>query len=56
MSRGSQFTGDICALCAKVCQACGDECAKHDRMEHCRQCAEACHRCAEKCREMAGSG
>src|SRR3569833_3342837 len=25
--------------CADLCQACGDECGKHD-MDHCQQCAE----------------
>ncbi|MHB8898378.1 MAG: four-helix bundle copper-binding protein [Thermoguttaceae bacterium] len=36
----------------KTCDACADECEKHD-MEHCRKCAEACRRCAEECRQMA---
>lgn len=52
MARGSDHAGAICAICAEVCQACGDECAKHD-MEHCRQCARACHACADACRSMA---
>lgn len=52
MSGGSDFSGRICALCAEVCQACADECGKHD-MDHCQQCAEACRRCAAECRKMA---
>ena len=55
MSRASECAPDICALCAEVCDACGDECAKHPKMEHCRQCAEACRRCAEECRRMASA-
>ena len=52
MARNSDHAKAICALCADICQACGDECAKHD-MDHCQQCAKACHRCAEECRKMA---
>ena len=52
MARGSDHAGAICTVCAEVCQACGDECAKHD-MEHCQQCARACHACADACRSMA---
>src|SRR5450759_3967187 len=46
MSRGSSFARKLGALCAEICQACGDECAKH-KVEHCQQCAKACHKCAE---------
>jgi hypothetical protein len=53
MSRGSQFAGQVGALCAVVCDACGKECGRHD-MDHCQACAEACRKCAEACREMAG--
>lgn len=53
MARGSEFASQICALCAEICQTCGDECAKHKEMEHCQRCAEVCYRCAEECRKMA---
>lgn len=53
MARGSEFVSQICALCAEICQACGDECVKHKKMEHCQRCAEACYRCAEECRKIA---
>ncbi len=53
MSRGSEFSAQVCALCAEVCKACGDECAKHEH-DHCQACAKACHACAEACRKMAG--
>ena len=52
MARDSGHVRAICAVCADVCQACGDECAKHD-MEHCQQCAKACHACADACRRVA---
>ena len=54
MSRDSQFAERVCAVCADICDACGEECAKH-KMGHCRECAEACRACAEACREMAGA-
>jgi hypothetical protein len=52
MARGGEFAKAMCAMCADVCQACGDECAKH-RHDHCQACAQACRRCAEECRRMA---
>lgn len=52
MARNSEHSQAICALCADICQACGDECAKH-KMDHCQACAKACHKCAEECRKMA---
>jgi hypothetical protein len=51
MSMESTSAKDICRLCAQICDACGNECAKHE-MEHCRQCAEACMRCAKECQAM----
>lgn len=55
MSRGSDQSQAVCALCADACQACADECRKHP-MDHCRQCAEACTRCADECRRMVTPG
>lgn len=54
MSMGGEKTEQLCRLCADICQACGDECNRHQHMVHCRECAEACYRCAEECRRMAG--
>lgn len=54
MSRGSTFAVQVCTLCAEICQACGDECAKHQH-DHCQACAQACRRCADECRRMAAS-
>ena len=52
MSRDSQFAGQLCRVCADVCQACGAECGKH-KHDHCQKCAAACRDCAEACRKMA---
>ncbi|HEY0858738.1 MAG TPA: four-helix bundle copper-binding protein [Albitalea sp.] len=53
MSRGSEFAQTVCAMCADICEACGEECAHHP-MAHCQECAQACKRCAQECRRMAG--
>lgn len=52
MARGSEQAQAICALCADICEACGEECGKHP-MDHCQACAEACRRCAQECRRMS---
>jgi hypothetical protein len=46
LARDSEHAHDLIQLCAKICEACADECTKHD-MEHCRQCARACRACSE---------
>ena len=53
MARDSTFARQVFKLCAEVCQACGEECGKH-QTDHCQMCAKACLRCAEECRKMAG--
>ncbi len=52
MSLGSLQAGQLCAICAEICDACGKECGKHYN-QHCRECAEACKHCADECRKMA---
>lgn len=52
MSRDSEFSSDICALCADVCAACAEECSQYE-LDHCRECADACRECAMECRQMA---
>jgi hypothetical protein len=52
MAGGSDYAGAACRLCAEICDACAQECARHD-VDHCQQCAEACRRCAQACRAMA---
>ena len=53
MSRGSELSGELCALCARVCELCAEECERHE-MEHCRRCAQACRECARECGAMVG--
>ena len=52
MSRGSSYADKLCAICAEICQACGDECAKM-KNDHCQQCAKACFACVEACKKMS---
>lgn len=52
MSFGSNWSQSICLICAEACEACAEECGKHDH-DHCKACAEACRSCAEECRRMA---
>ncbi|MGP4072720.1 four-helix bundle copper-binding protein [Piscibacillus sp. B03] len=47
----TKFVKEYAQLCAAVCRACGDECAKHDH-DHCQKCADACHKCAEECEKL----
>jgi hypothetical protein len=35
--------------CARICDLCGEECARHDH-DHCKLCAEMCRECAADCR------
>src|SRR3546814_9908754 len=39
MSSESEFAKEFCALCAKICRACGEECEKH-QVEHCPERSE----------------
>ena len=50
MLHKSQFHCEMCGLCAKVCTACADDCAKLDGME---DCITACRACAEHCAKTA---
>jgi hypothetical protein len=54
MARGSQYSDDLAATCAAACEACADECERHDA-DHCQVCAEVLRECAESCRGMAGA-
>lgn len=49
LTRESSLKTDLLNLCAIACQACGEECEKHDH-DHCQACAKACFACAEACR------
>lgn len=52
MVRDSEYARDVCSICATVCEACADECSKHD-IDHCQRCAQACRRCASECKGVA---
>lgn len=46
---------DLVKLCEKSCLACGKECEKHEKMEHCQDCAKACFACAEACSDYVNA-
>lgn len=53
MVENSDFAHDICGLCARICDACGDSCheiAAHDF--EMQACIRACRNCADSCRNM----
>lgn len=52
ISRGTPFISELAGVCAVICEACGNECQKHQH-NHCQKCAEACFKCAEACRQLA---
>ncbi|MGE4486127.1 MAG: four-helix bundle copper-binding protein [Oscillospiraceae bacterium] len=52
MARDSQFSKDVCSLCAAVCEKCASECAMFTD-DHCVKCANECRACAGECRAMA---
>ncbi|AXI00092.1 four-helix bundle copper-binding protein [Sporosarcina sp. PTS2304] len=52
IARRSPFTSQNLRLSAEICEACAEECGKHDH-PHCQKCAEACRKCAEACRRVA---
>jgi len=54
MSMESEHANAICQLCTDICNACAEECNKHN-MDHCRICAELCYHCAEECANMAAA-
>lgn len=55
MGMGGEHASEVCRICADICEACGEECDKHES-SHCKKCAQACFKCAEECRIMAGVG
>lgn len=53
MIRGSEFHGSTCGVCAEVCTACAESCAKFQDDQEMQRCAEMCRQCARSCQEMA---
>lgn len=52
LATGYKNVNGLVEYCAATCQACAEECEKHDH-SHCQACAEACRKCAEACRSFA---
>jgi hypothetical protein len=52
MLSSSEFSGQVCALCAEICEACADNCEQVGDMD---DCVAACRECAQTCREMSGT-
>ena len=52
--RHSVVRHTVLALCAKICNDCAIECAKHAAHQaSCKTCEEACKKCEEACKEIA---
>jgi len=54
MSLGSDRADEYCRLCVDLCEACAEECGRHDN-QHCQECARACRDCAEECVQMVAA-
>jgi hypothetical protein len=54
MARDSRYSDDLAAICADACEACAEECERHDA-HHCQVCADVLRECAASCRRMAGA-
>jgi hypothetical protein len=54
MTRGSDLSSSVCALCEQACKRCADSCDtfKDDKTMH--ACAEECRKCAKSCENMKG--
>lgn len=52
LSRHSGFSKPLAALCASICEACGNECARFNDSES-QKCAHICLHCAMECRAFA---
>jgi len=53
LSSDSQFAKRIIGTCALICEACGQECARHFDQAS-QNCARVCLHCARECAEFAG--
>ncbi|HET7628662.1 MAG TPA: four-helix bundle copper-binding protein [Bacillales bacterium] len=51
ISRHSLFAEEIGALCAVICESCGNACKKMED-SFCKTCATQCLACAERCRKL----
>jgi hypothetical protein len=53
-ARHSRFTTLAAHVLASVCQACAEECSRHE-MGHCQACAGACRSCVAACSALANA-
>ena len=52
--RDSEHINKFLHLCGEICEACAEECEKHEH-EHCQRCAQVCRTSAEMCLEQSSS-
>lgn len=52
VARNSENVSVYAEAAAKLCEACGNECDRHDH-DHCKRCAKACFACLEICKTLA---
>ena len=53
MIESSDFAHDVCGICARLCDLCGDSCYDLDPQDPIlRACMDACKNCADSCRNM----
>lgn len=53
--RRSEFSEQVTALCADVCDACAESCDQLSDDDWMRDCAEVCRNCAASCREFVSA-
>jgi len=51
MAWESVMAGQVCRICAEICDWCADQCGEHEH-DHCQRCVEMCRNCAYECRRM----
>jgi hypothetical protein len=52
IARNSVFSRHLAHLCARLCEACGTECSRHQDAAS-QHCAQVCLSCAQECRSFA---
>lgn len=51
-ARDSTYSDQLADICAEACQACAEECERHD-LEQCQISADVFQKCAKSCESMA---
>lgn len=54
MLRESRFHGQVCGVCADICEECAVSCDQFRDDIQMQDCATKCRACADTCRQMAG--